>query len=164
MAENIERELDWDDVISKESEFVLLPEGEYDFVVESVERGRYNGGDKLPPCNMAIINLRVKCLDGTTAKIQNRLFLHSKCEGLLSEFFISIGLKREGEPLKMNWNAVPGASGKCKISIRNWVGKNGETRRSNEVKRFLKPSAPAAPVTPASSAAPAAKPFIPGNF
>ncbi len=164
MAEMIERELGWDDVISKESEFVLLPEGDYDFVVESVERGRYNGGEKLPPCNMAIVNLRVKCHDGSTTHVQNRLFLHSKCEGLLSEFFIAIGLKREGEPLKMNWGAVPGAKGRCKIGIRNWIDKDGNTRQSNEVKRFLKPSAPVTPASPTASAAPAAKPFIPGSF
>ena len=34
--------LDWDSVIEAENEFVLLPEGEYEFTVKSFERGEYN--------------------------------------------------------------------------------------------------------------------------
>ena len=38
---NIERELDWDSEINKESEFTLLPEGDYNFTVVSFERARH---------------------------------------------------------------------------------------------------------------------------
>ena len=44
----MERELDWNDEIEKDSDFTLLPEGDYDFTVESFERGRHPGSDKLP--------------------------------------------------------------------------------------------------------------------
>ena len=41
---NIDRELSWDDEIEKDSgEFILLPEGDYEFTVESFERARYQG-------------------------------------------------------------------------------------------------------------------------
>lgn len=39
MNTEMERELNWDDEIEKDgNEFVLLPEGDYDFTVESFER------------------------------------------------------------------------------------------------------------------------------
>lgn len=140
MAEN-ERELGWDDVIEKESSFTLLPAGEYDFTVKNFERGRYEPGPegKLPPCNQATLTLEVT--DGEqTATLQHRLFLHSRCEGMLCEFFLAIGQRKHGEPLKMNWPTVPGARGRCKIGIRTWKSRNsGEDMQSNEIKKFLEP-------------------------
>ena len=42
----MERELGWDDEIEKDSgEFILLPEGDYDFTVESFERSRHGGSE-----------------------------------------------------------------------------------------------------------------------
>lgn len=103
------------------------------------ERGRYDGSEKLPPCNMAIVTLAVTLPDGSNANLRHRLFLHTRCEGLLSAFFTGIGLKRKGEPLRMNWNAVPGAHGRCKITVRSWKGKNGEDMQSNDIKKFYDP-------------------------
>lgn len=150
MSEIIERELGWDDEISRESDFTIIPEGDYDFTVTGFERGRYDGSDKLPPCNMAIVSLAVALPDGSTATLKHRLFLHTRCEGLLSAFFTGIGLKRKGEPLRMNWNAVPGARGRCKITVRSWKGKNGEDMQSNDIKKFYDPfENPSAPATQA---------------
>lgn len=139
MSEIIERELGWDDEISRESDFTIIPEGDYDFTVTGFERGRYDGSEKLPPCNMAIVTLAVTLPDGSTANLRHRLFLHTRCEGLLSAFFTGIGLKRKGEPLRMNWNTVPGAHGRCKITVRSWKGKNGEDMQSNDIKKFYDP-------------------------
>lgn len=139
MSEIIERELGWDDEISRESDFTIIPEGDYDFTVTGFERGRYDGSEKLPPCNMAIVTLAVTLPDGSAATLRHRLFLHTRCEGLLSAFFTGIGLKRKGEPLRMNWNAVPGAHGRCKITVRSWKGKNGEDMQSNDIKKFYDP-------------------------
>lgn len=137
MAE-IERELGWDDQIEKESDFVLLPEGEYDFTVKSFTRGRHNGSEKLPSCNKAILKLEVT--NGTdTTTLEHNLFLHTKCEGILSAFFIAIGQKKHGQPLHMNWNAVTGAKGKCKVYIDNWKGRDNQDMQSNKIKKFLEP-------------------------
>ena len=134
--EKIEKELEWDDMITKESgDFILLPEGDYNFVAESFERGRHPGSPKLPPCNKAIINLRIDAPEGSI-KITHNLFLHTKTEGMLSAFFSSIGLKKKGEPLKMNWNHVPGSYGKCKVGIRTYKPDEGEERKYNEIKQF----------------------------
>ncbi len=163
---DIERELNWDDEISKESDFVLIPEGDYNFTVASVERARHEGSQNLPPCAKAIVTLKIQLLDGTEQRLKHNLFLHSRCEGLLSQFFIGIGLKKKGEPLRMNWNAVPGTSGRCKITIRSWVDKNGETKQSNDVKKFY--DSRESPVTPPAPVRQPEQPqngiFTPGKF
>ena len=47
------RELGWDDEVDKGADYVLLPEGEYDFTIESFEGGRFGGSDKAPGCGRA---------------------------------------------------------------------------------------------------------------
>lgn len=131
-----EREFSWDDTITKDaSDYIMLPEGDYNFTVESFERGRHPGSEKLPPCNKAILTLRIEAAEGT-ARITHNLFLHSKTEGMLSAFFTCIGQKKKGEPLKMNWGAVPGSTGRCKVGIHTYTNKDGEERKSNDIKRF----------------------------
>ena len=133
------RELGWDDEIENDSpEFVILPEGDYEFVVTKFERGRHNGSEKLPPCNKAILTLQVAGEKGV-ALITHNLFLHSKCEGMLCAFFTAIGQRKHGEKLKMNWNNVIGASGRLKLGIRTWAGNDGAEKTSNDVKKFYEP-------------------------
>ena len=47
-------ELGWDDTIQEESEFIILPAGDYDFTVKSYERGRFNGSEKMSACMEAL--------------------------------------------------------------------------------------------------------------
>ena len=152
MEQNLDmgREFNWDDVIQNDGEdFVILPEGDYDFVVKSFERGRHNGSEKLPPCNKAVIKIEVS--DGTNkGVITHNLMLHSKCEGLICAFFTGIGHRKHGEQLRMDWNKVVGSRGRCKVGIRTWKGKNGEEMKSNEIKKFYKPTE-SAPAQTASS-------------
>lgn len=132
----VERELDWNDTIERDGgDFILLPKGDYSFVVKSFERGRHAGSDKLPPCNKAVLSLEFQSSEGNVTLTHN-LFLHTKTEGLISSFFSSIGQKKKGEKLKMNWNTIVGSTGKAKIDIRDWTGKDGEKRQSNEIKSF----------------------------
>ena len=143
------RELDWNDTIEKDSsDFITLPEGDYDFMVESFDRARHNGSDTLPPCNKAILKIRIDDPAGTVIVTHN-LFLHTKVEGLISAFFSSIGQKKKGEQLRMNWALVPGARGRLKLGIRKYQ-KDGEDRTINEIKKFYPKE-----VTPS---------FTPGKF
>lgn len=130
---DFDRELGWDDVINKESDFILLPEGDYDFRVESFERQRFEGSQYTPPCNMAVLRLAIDTPDGT-ASIQHRLYLHSSREAALSAFFLAIGQKKKDEPLRMNWNAVPGSTGRAHIVQK--PDKNDASRVYNNVSRF----------------------------
>lgn len=128
-----DRELGWDDTIQQDStEGILLPPGDYIFEVQKFERARYTPGpnSKLPPCNMAKLELKITTDQGD-AMVFNNLYLHTSTEGLLSAFFSAIGQKRKGEPLRMNWNLVTGAKGAVKIKNREYNDK-----KYNEVDRF----------------------------
>lgn len=137
MSQDVERELGWDDEIQESGpSFTLLPVGDYNFTVEKFERGRHPGSANLPACNKAVLTLKVESAEHGETTITNNLFLHSKTEGFLSAFFESIGQKKEGERVKMNWNMVNGAKGRCKLEHNHYTSK-GEERVNNQVDKFL---------------------------
>lgn len=136
----IERELSWDDQIENEgSEFILLPKGEYDFEVTAFERGRFNGSEKMPPCNQASLTIKITAADGQTTTVKKNLLLHSKVEWKLCEFFTSIGQRKKGEKVSMNWNAVIGSRGRCEVTVRSWNKDDGTPMQNNEINKFLEP-------------------------
>ncbi|GGH83632.1 hypothetical protein JOD43_002144 [Pullulanibacillus pueri] len=137
MSQEIERELGWDDEIEKDGgDFILLPEGDYMFTVSKFERGRFAGSAKMPPCNQAKLELTVHSPEHGDVVIFHNLLLHTKTEGLLSNFFTGIGQKKKGEKLRMNWNAVIGAKGKLQLEVNKFIGRDGEERTNNQVKKF----------------------------
>lgn len=145
------RELGWDEAIpASADEFTLLDPGEYEFRVSGMERLRFPGSAKLPPCNQARVHLEI---EGTT--IKHNLFLHTKTAGLLANFFKAIGARQSGETIQMDWSGVIGATGRCIIKTRKWAGKDGEERESNEIARFLMPDEAGASATVAPPAPPA---------
>lgn len=136
------QELAWDGTIAAENEpkeYVLLPEGDYAFTVERFDKSRYTpkSGSKIPECWAAVVHLKVypHQSDADPVPMQSRLFLHSVQEWKLSEFFLAIGQKKHGEPLRMNWNAVPGAQGYLHVNHREYNGK-----QYNNVQYFIDPA------------------------
>jgi hypothetical protein len=135
----LDRELGWEDPIENDgADFEVLPEGDYDFEVVGFERGRHPGSDKLPPCNKAIVSIRINGAAGQTT-IKHNLFLHTKTEGLLCAFFVGIGQRKHGERVTMNWSQVVGSRGRCKIGVRKWKNDKGEDVPYNDIKRFYEP-------------------------
>ena len=129
-------EYGWEDEILEEGgNFVLLPDGDYDFTVAKVERARHPGSEKVPPCNMAKVTFTVWKKNDKT-EITENYFLCNKFEWKLSSLFLAIGQKKHGEPLKMNWNAVTGAKGKCHVYIDNYRKKDGSDGQSNKIKKL----------------------------
>ena len=62
MNTTTDRALGWDDEFTNVSQdFVLLPEGEYYFEVTGMERARFEGSAKLPPCSMAKLTPSSAC-------------------------------------------------------------------------------------------------------
>ena len=127
------KEMDWDDEVEK-SEYTLLPEGDYDFVVESFERGRYEGGSKIPPCKRALLKIRVDAPEGSTV-MNESLLLHKDLKWKLAEFFQAIGAEEVNGRIKMNWQIVPQATGRATIEVRS-DAKDPE-KKYNHVKKFL---------------------------
>ena len=129
------REFGWEEEISQDSQFVLLPDGDYDFMVTGFERARYKGGDKIPACNMAKLAIDITVPGGESVTINHQMMLYTTLEWKLCEFFLGIGLRKKGEPLRMPWNQVIGRRGRCKIGIRKYDGKE-----YNEIKKFYDPA------------------------
>ncbi len=140
MAEQI-KAFDWDDEIRNDGgenlESVVLPEGNYPFEVIKVEKAWYDGSAKMPACNMAKVFLRVDGGDlGTSLCVEN-IYLNEKMEWKAASFLRSIGLKKHGEPTKWNQlNHCDGESGRCKIYVDEYEGRDGQTKRSNKVDRY----------------------------
>lgn len=147
-------ELDWNSEIENDSDgFVLLPAGDCRFDVVGFERGRHPGSEKLPPCNKAVLQIKLTNDDGLSTTINHNMFLHTRTEGMLCAFFTAIGQRKRGDKLVMNWNKVVGASGRCAVGIRDWKSKDGKDMQSNEIRRFYEPDE-----------APASGKFEPGKF
>ena len=135
-------ELNWDSEIENEgSEFIVAEPGDYDFVVTAFERARHGGSEKLPPCNKAVLTIRLE-VPGASGEciVKHNLFLHSKSEWKLCEFFTSIGQRQSGQRVAMNWNAVIGSRGRCKVSKRSFESnKDGKTLWTNDIDKFYPP-------------------------
>ena len=147
-----DRALSWDDEFTNEQqEFVLLPECEYAFEVTGMERARFEGSAKLPPCSMAKLTLKIFGGAKGDTTVTHRLYLHTKTQGLLGAFFESIGQCKRGETFRPRWNEVVGARGWCRLGIREYTKQSGphagETGQSNDVQRFLPPPEPKAAPT-----------------
>lgn len=120
---NEERELGWNDTITKDNEeFPLLPPGDYPFQIDYYERARHSGvksngePSKIPACAKAIVHFNVFGQSGETVSLKQEYLLWGTLQFKLSELFRSVGLKKEGEPLQMNWDALPGLRGRCKVT------------------------------------------------
>lgn len=128
------KEIGWDEEVEKGSEYTLLPAGDYDFVVESFERSRYEGSDKVPPCGRALLKIRIDATEGTTV-MNESLLLYDRMQWKLAEFFLSIGAEEKDGRVKMNWQMVPQSTGRATIEVR--PDKNDSNKKYNHVKKFL---------------------------
>lgn len=140
--------MNWDDEIDLAPEFITLVPGKYDFTVISLDKERYDGGEKLPPCNVAKVGIKIDTEAGSSI-IYHRFYLTTQTTGQISYFFQSIGMQNEGR-IRMNWGAVIGKTGQCVVGNREY---NGSVY--NQVKKF---------VTPESDKKESTAAFAPGRF
>ena len=84
------------------------------------------------------VTLEIAGVNGSTT-ITHNIFLHTRTQGLLSAFFISIGQGKQGEVVKLDWNKVLGAKGRAAIIVRKYTKKDGTEAETNDVKQFLPP-------------------------
>jgi hypothetical protein len=132
-----------DSFIAEESNFTLLPAGEYPFTVTNFERKIYDGNsDKIPNgAPFAEIQMEFKGAEGTTT-VTDRLYLMKKWQWKLTQFFESIGQAPViGQPFNPNWNGVIGSHGTAKLAINKYTSnKSGKEVSNNQVNEYLKPA------------------------
>lgn len=136
----------WDSPIENDGqEYTLLKPGDYTFTVNSFERAQFQGKGDNPPCPMAKLKLLCTGADGTQGIINDTLFLNSKSEWRLCQFFTAIGQRKSGEKLVPKWNAVLGASGMVKVEYdKNSLDDEGNPKY-NRVAKYLEPVESVAP-------------------
>lgn len=155
-----DRVFDWTDIIENDSSFTLLPEGNYPFTVVKFERGEHAGSQKMPPCKKAVLTIEIDGGALGTTTITENLFLHSRAEWKLCQFFTAIGQRKRGEQLRMNWQQVPGAKGWAKVVVNKYDDRNGVARENNRVDTYIDP----ADMGTTAPAAPSGSGFAPGKF
>ena len=145
-----EKFLSWDAEITQDSpEFILLPEGDYTFMVQGLEKSIYEGNSEKigHGCPMAILKIVLYSNEGNTS-VTDRLYLSPSMEWKLSSFFRSIGQKSHGKSYKMDWNNVIGKEGRAHVKIETWVGNDGKPKQSNRIDKYLETAASQAPTSP----------------
>lgn len=159
MSEDMGQAFEWDGEIEvSDNEFELIPDGNYRATVIAVERMQHNGSEKMSPCPIA--NVKVRLDNGRI--LSDRIFLNSKSSWKIAQFFISVGMRNPSatkeERLRMDWMGAIGRT--CTIKVGTHEYKN---KTYNEISEWVKPEAPA-PVAPAPvMAAPAAPAPAPQN-
>lgn len=159
MSEDMGQAFEWDGEIEvSDNEFELIPDGDYRATVIAVERMQHNGSEKMAPCPIA--NVKVRLDNGRI--LSDRIFLNSKSSWKIAQFFIAVGMRNPSAPkeerLRMDWMGAIGRT--CTIKVGTHEYKN---KTYNEISEWVKPEAPA-PVAPAHvMAAPAAHAPAPQN-
>lgn len=164
MSEDMGQAFEWDGEIEvSDNEFELIPDGNYRATVIAVERMQHNGSEKMSPCPIA--NVKVRLDNGRI--LSDRIFLNSKSSWKIAQFFIAVGMRNPSahkeEKLRMDWMGAIGRT--CTIKVGTHEYKN---KTYNEISEWVKPEAPA-PVAPAPvmaapmAAAPAPQNVVPAT-
>lgn len=136
--------LDLNSSIEKESQFVDIPAGEYDAIIDHYEMDKcqwnneYNGN----PMLYVFVNIQTQ---GGEGQLRDNIVLNSDFEWKLSQLFLGTGQKKKGEPLPNLGNAIkelPGTRIRVKIVKREGKGEKAGTFYSN-IDRYIekKPAA-----------------------
>lgn len=135
--------LSWDDAfVAEESEFTLLPAGDYPYKVTKMERKIYDGNSSKIQNGTPMVELTLSIDGGEkgTTVVSERIFMLKRFSWKLTEFFTSIGQPVViGQPFKPNWQTVIGSKGMAKVEVNNYTNSKGEPGQNNRVKNFLKP-------------------------
>lgn len=137
--------LGWDDEVEEGSPFVLLPEGEYPFVITNLEKGIYekpaNRESKIPAnAPKATVTIEIQSPTGETTTLTENFYLYKKMQWKINQFFTSIGAPKNAEgKVKMNWGTVLGARGKVKLIVNNYKDRSGNDAQNNRIDSFLEP-------------------------
>lgn len=134
---------DWEDEIvndGEDKEFIVLEPGEYAFEVNKFERSTYtpSANAKTPACKMALVTIKISTKEGD-CYIVDKFPMASTMEWKISSFFRSIGMKKHGEPIKIDWEGAIGKTGICKVTKTEGTKKDGVF--FNNIDRYVDPRA-----------------------
>ena len=124
-----------------QGEFILLPEGDYEFTVVKLEESRYkpNPSSKIGPCKQVTITLRViDPQSGRNVDLKHNLYMWTTTVGMIAQYQDSIGIHKKGTPLTFDWrpDVHIGKTGKLAIKHRTYKDRSGNDRVTNNISRL----------------------------
>lgn len=126
--------LSWDAVIEDEGSskaWEPLEAGDYDFEVVNYDRS-YGKDGVTPRLDLTLL------VDGRV-EVKDWLHFKKKAEWKISQFLICIGMKKHGEPSKVDFDNLIGSKGRCRVSVRTFTKNNGEEGKGNNIDAYLEP-------------------------
>ena len=143
------------------SEYPVLPKGVYAFSVVKIDRERFGGSEKMPPCWNCIVTIEVDAGDVGLGKVTmtENLYMTKKKSWKIRDFFVCIGLvDKSAESFTPQWNKAIGEVGVVETTNHEY---NGNTY--NDVKKFLEPAKGAEMLAKAMSERQQAPATLPGQ-
>lgn len=134
--------LDLNGSIEKESQFVDIPEGEYDAIIDHIEtdvcqwNNEYNGN----PMISVYVNIQTPEGEG---QLRDNIVLNSDFEWKLSQLFLGTGQKKKGQSLPNLGRAIneaPGLRVRVKVKKNPGKGDKSDTLYSN-IDRYIEKKA-----------------------
>ena len=130
--------LDLDGSISKESQFVDVPEGEYNARIDHVENAVCEWSNEYNGNPMRVVYVNVYLPNNEEAQLRENFLLNSDFEWKLSQLFLSTGQKKKGEPLPNLGRALNELAGQsCRIKVKKNKGKGDNADKTYSNIEFL---------------------------
>jgi len=128
----------WDDTLEDNGEgdytFILLPPGIYGAECVEVTRGFSTASN----CNQAGVVWKVVSTKGRT-KLTDYLNLSENVKWKILQLFRSVGMRKHGEAIRLNFPALPGKTGWLKIGHRTYLDKNNVEKTTNQIEGYIPP-------------------------
>lgn len=136
-----DKRIGWDYELTEEDtkggEAVILPDGEYEAVIERMERGQYSGSANIQASPMAVLYLAVDGGELGTGHPKCNIILNQKLAWKLDQLAVACGFwkKGEGKGRRIPWGEVQGCAIRVKLGHREYQGKTYQ-----EVEKLMPPA------------------------
>ena len=127
----------------KGGNYVLLPEGDYDFTIVDLKESRHqNVGGKVGNCKQVNPVFRLtNPEDGSAVDISNyNLYMWNSrgCLGMIAQYYDSIGLHKKGDPIHFDWTKDHhiGKTGRLQIKHETYKRRDGGEGTSMKISKL----------------------------
>ena len=107
---------------------------------------------KYAGCPMAKVTFILKGKDASGEEVEvhrtENFILHTNFIWKISQLFISVGLAKNGEQFRPDWQGLPTRTGQCEVSVNKYKKRDGSDGESNQIDKYLDP-ATVGPTAPA---------------
>lgn len=135
-------EISMDMPFDYEEQFRVIPEGEYEFCVTSLERREVEANERQPAHRKVEFTMEIYDRGDRIGKITDNIPMIGKFKWKYVQFGRSIGqiAPDQTKGILIDFRKVVGSRGKCKITVRKYTKRDGTTGESNQAEYLLPPA------------------------